>query len=114
MKVRYFENYDNYEATGNHEEIDIVKHGNKICADLITECKTYKTALNRFFKALKNYNQLYGWREGLLESCENGCFKDIETFYDRENNKRVYGNWHYEVEELDENLWYIELTTLFE
>jgi hypothetical protein len=115
MKVRHFESFEAYEneevTKGEYEVVDIVKYNNKISADLLTECKTWKTALNRFFKALENVKEFDGWKDGIIESCENGYFIEAETYWNEEKCKSEYrGGWHYQVEELDENLWYIELT----
>lgn len=55
MKTMYFENFEEFEnadVSGKYELIIIVKNEkyNTLCADLMTECKSYKTALNRFLK----------------------------------------------------------------
>jgi len=119
MKIRHFESFEDFEneevVKGEYEVVDIVKNGNKICADLVTECKTYKTALNRFFKAIENESAFNGWKDCIFESCENGYFKEAETYWNSETCKSEYqGGWHYQVEQLDETLWYIELTVVVE
>lgn len=38
----------------------------------MTECKSWKTAIRRFFKSLTDYPEFNGWQDGILESCENG------------------------------------------
>lgn len=108
MKVREFESYDNYEATGNYNELDIVKHDKYISADLLTDCKSYKTALNRFFKGLKttkDYDKNFnGWEDQIKECCKSGSFEETSKYED--------GSIHYvySIEQLDETLWYIYLT----
>ena len=52
-----------------------------ICSDCTTACKSYKTALRRFFKVLTENSEtaLSGWYAEILESCENGYFKMSDT-----------------------------------
>lgn len=117
MKVKQFESFEEFENECNEdnqiedETICIVKTGKRICADLTTVCKNYKTAINRLFKEIDKFEAFKGWKDGIIESCENGYFQDIETWQNTDGTK-TYGDWHYQVEELDENLWYIEITTL--
>ena len=85
--------------------------------DLTTSCKSYKTAIRRFFKAISDYakneseNAHYfktvydfdesvfsGWAECMLESCENGYFAD-----------NAPGSFAWGVEWVDEGRWYIFL-----
>lgn len=107
MKTLYFNNFeefDNAEVAGQFEVVTIVKNErhNTMCADLMTECKSYKTALNRFFKALENYPQFAEWKDGILESCECGYFTQAETYWNDETNKSEYrGGWHYTIEDND-------------
>lgn len=64
----------------------------------MTECKSWKTAIRRFFKSLTDYPEFNGWQDGILESCENGYFSDKETYF--EGGKSVYckGGYFWEVE----------------
>ena len=87
MKTFYFDNFNDFEESGvagEYEVTAIVKkdHCNNLCADLMTECKSWKTAIRRFFKSLADYPEFNGWQDGILESCENGYFSDKETYYD--------------------------------
>lgn len=93
MKTFYFDNFDDFEESGvagEYEVTAIVKkdHCNNLCADLMTECKSWKTAIRRFFKSLTDYPEFNGWQDGILESCENGYFSDKETYF--EGRKSVY------------------------
>jgi hypothetical protein len=107
MKTMYFENFDKFEESETavlYEVISIVKNEtfNTMCADLMTDCKSYKTALNRFFKGLEGYPQFTEWKDALIETCENGCFSDSEKYWDEETFKYEYkGGWHYSIEDND-------------
>lgn len=111
MKTFYFDNFDDFEESGvagEYEVTAIVKkdHCNNLCADLMTECKSWKTAIRRFFKSLTDYPEFNGWQDGILESCENRYFSDKETYF--EGGKSVYckGGYFWEVENYDD-CWYI-------
>lgn len=114
MKIRHFSSMEEFEdlnEIGEYEVLDIVNRGNRVSADLITECKSYKTVIGRFFKGLENESAFDGWKDCLFESCENGYFKDAESIWNEERGRSEYtGSWAYEVEQLDETLWYITLT----
>jgi len=68
--------------------------------DLTTFCKSYKTAIKRFFKVLSDLDEgvFSGWAECMLESCENGYFAD-----------NAPGSFAWGVEWVDEGRWYIFL-----
>ena len=112
MKTMYFESFEDFEkceARQDYEMIAVVKRSNGLCADLMTECKNWKTALNRFFKGLKTagFDDLAGWKDTLVESCENGYFADKETFW--EDGKSKYkGGYFWEVENYGD-CWYVAL-----
>lgn len=109
MKTVFFENFDKFEESGvatKYEIISIVKNEkfNTMCADLQTECKSYKTALKRFFKGLESYPQFTEWKEGIKESCESGYFQDSERYWNEEKFEYEYqGGWHYTIEEDEDN-----------
>lgn len=84
------EAYENYRYRGCNNILSIVRRTNSVCADMTTKCKNWKTAVKKFFDAIAGDNRFDGWRECVIESCENGCFAN------REN-----GEWFYEVEEND-------------
>ena len=105
MKTLFFENFEAFEnanVAGNQELTTIVKnakHG-ALCADLETNCKSYKTALKRFFKALTDYPQFAEWEEQLNENCKEGCFQDFEK-----QNGEYNGGWHFTVEQNDDSFY---------
>lgn len=97
------------------EVLSVVKCGSRgktrFCADLITNCKNWQTAVRRFFKALEGDARFAGWQDGITESCENGCFHEVETFWNVETLKSEYqGGWHWTVEAISEDAYYVELT----
>lgn len=115
--VRTFQNLDTYcnyydEHEQRYNDVDIVDGPYVISADGQFECKSYKTALRRFFKALEGKFDNKGFDEAcLLESISYGVWKDAERYW--EDGKGVVyhkGGWHYAVEEVAEGIWYIEVT----
>ena len=109
--TRTFKNFDEYESYyENHEhrynDVDIAENEFTVSADGEFECKSWKTALRRFFKALANDSRFDDWYEAILESIKNGIWKEVETI----DGEYFLGGFHWSVEELDDNLWYIELT----
>ena len=113
-----FKSYDEYEAwTESFEEIAdyefypvAIDDGNKVALDMFTECKSWKTALRRFAKAMENASEdaavnenIKGWIECMREAAESGCFKMYL------NEGKEYGGYSYEIEDEGEGLWYIFL-----
>ena len=118
LKVVEFESFEAFEESGlsgKFEVVTIVKggsHGKKhVCADLMTECKSYKTAIRRFFKALEGDSRFDGWREGIEESCENGYFADKEQYWESGKGLVYTGGYHWCVEDHDGS-YYVELTVV--
>lgn len=112
-----YENWtDKFENCYEYDDVPtIVDDGWKIMIDMMTECKTYKTALRRFEKAFKDYDKsIEAWVEGMKESCEYGFFKDtcIPSWDASEEEKKAFnefGSYGWEIEEVDEGRWYIFL-----
>lgn len=78
MKTRFFNSFAEFDMSGtagNYEEVTVIRENGWIKCDLMTECKSYKTALRRFFKALANVSEVSGWYEDMNESAENGYFQ---------------------------------------
>lgn len=119
-KVMKFDSMEAYEAwTEKFEECYeyenipvIIDDGWTIRMDIMTDCKSWKTALKRFEKAFGDYDpSIKDWIEGNRESCENGYFGDwcrpawcateeeLKTFYS-------FGTFSWGVEEVDEGRWY--------
>ncbi len=116
MKVVEFKNFDEFEESGVAGKYEVValvhciSYGRKkICADLMTDCKCWQTAVNRFFKALGNDERFDGWKESIVESCKNGCFADKETFWENGKGSVYRGGYHWSVEDNDGS-YYVELT----
>lgn len=101
----YSEYYDNHEHKVN--DVDVVENELTVCADGEFECKSWKTAIRRFFKALADNVLFDGWKECLEECVDNGTWKEREEHY---NGEYIIGGWHWGVESIDESHWYIELT----
>lgn len=126
--MKRFNNYDEYETWTNsfenpsdYETIPaVIDDGWKISMDMMTECKSYKTALRRFKKAFEGCSNdtaanenISAWIEGMKECCENGCFYDLTGWMtgqkELDEQTRKYGTYNWSVEEIDEGRWYIYL-----
>ena len=108
MKIMYFESYDEFDLCENKQDeelIAVVKRQNGLCADLLTETKSWKVAINRFFRELRKagFYQLAEWEEVVRESCESGVFADKEI---NPYARGYAGGWFYEVENHGD-LWYV-------
>lgn len=112
MKVFEFNSFDEFDAAevaGEYEALTIVKENGWINSDLMTECKSWKTAVRRFFKALATvYPEIAEWEEGLKESAENGYFKEND-FTMADGTRNPFPSYAWEIEEVQENVWYIFL-----
>lgn len=123
MKTKIFKSFKEYESwterfenCSDYEEIPcVIDNGWKISMDMLTECRSWKTALRRFEKQFKDVDENAGitdWVEGIRESCENGYFKDAMTMYDKEEEKKTaqtFGTYSWGIEDVGENYWYIFL-----
>ncbi len=83
MKLRKFNSYDEYETYYENKEseeryeiVDIVRTENRVCADMMTDTKSVKIALNRFFRTVKDCKDFADWEGDIRESIENGYWKD--------------------------------------
>lgn len=117
-----FEEYEmwteQFEDASDYQEIPcIIDDGWKVSADMFTACKSYKTALRRFEKAFKGVNgEISGWVECMTESCEGGCFKDVDGWRPAWTNDPAEasefaknGMYSWGVEETMEGYWYVYL-----
>ena len=94
-EYKNFDEFENDRCAGNYELMAVVNNArfNTGCADLMTDCKNWRTAVRRCFD---------GWEECIIESIENGCWKDREAYWNSETGKYEYrGGWFYEVEDND-------------
>lgn len=94
------EAYENYRYAGCNNILSIVHRKNSVCADMTTKCKNWKTAVKKFFDALADDKRFDGWRECVVESCENGRFSEKET-EETSSGWNYNGGWFYNVEEND-------------
>lgn len=124
MKARTFRSFEDYEKwtdlfenTSDYQEIPVdIDDGWKVSADLLTECKSWKTALKRFRKTFADIGNVSDWVECIQESCENGYFEEITGWKPAwTNDPKVVKEWQergtfsWGVEEVDEGIWYIYL-----
>lgn len=118
MKVVEFKSFDEFEESGVAGRSDVVAIVNRTCygrkqvsADLMTDCKHWQTAVNRFFNALGDDERFDGWKADIIECCENGCFSDKETFWVDGEGSVYEGGYHWAVED-NEGSFYVELTVV--
>ena len=112
LKVKEYSNFEAFEQDEHKQDVDLVAIVNKpngmVCADLITDCKMWQTAVNRFFNALAEDERFDGWQETITESikAEIEACKRMEMKLNgvrkrEELNGRYTGGWYWEVEDLD-------------
>lgn len=102
MKKTIFSSFEAFEQsgiTGDYEHTSIIEYQNRVSADLLTEAKSIEMAVKKFFTSVKTVELFDGWREQALELMSNGVFE----VFDR-------GSYAFEVEEIDDGLFYIMLT----
>lgn len=107
IKVREIKSMNDIDAIEYENDcVDIIRENGWIRTDMTTQCKSYKTALNRYFAAIKNIlPDMYGWKEGIEESCENGyCSDNNRTMADGGKNECISYAW--EIEAVDDDLYY--------
>lgn len=110
---------EKFENCYEYEDVPaVIDDGKKIMMDMITYCKSWKTAVKRFRKAFADCGScVVGWIDGIMESCENGYFEDRNgwkpawTTDPEEISEygRKYGRYAWAVEEIDEGCWYVYL-----
>lgn len=93
---------------GKYEDVTVIREHGWIKTDLMTECKSYKTAIRRFFKMLADIPEIADWEECLVESAENGYFKLNDSMM-ADGSKNTSPSYFYEIEETMEGVWYIFL-----
>lgn len=106
MKVKEYRNFAEFNGDPYHhgdECVAIVNNPNgTVCADVITSCKRWQTAVRRFFKALAGDSRFDGWQEAITECCDSGYFSDKETCWDpKTGTSKYYDGYFWEVEDLD-------------
>lgn len=105
-----FEEFSEAEVSTEWEALTVVTENGWIKADLMTECKSWKTALRRFFKALDpdNSDVFSGWYECMKESAEGGYFK-MNDSHMADGSRNKFMTYAWEIEEMNEGEWYIFL-----
>lgn len=105
-----FEEFSEAEVAGEWEALTVVTENGWIKADLMTECKSWKTALRRFFRALdpSSAEEFSGWYECMRESAENGYFK-LNDSRMADGSRNPYMSYAWEIEEMNDGEWYIFL-----
>lgn len=105
-----FEEFSDAEVAGEWEALTVVTENGWIKADLMTECKSWKTALRRFFKALDpdSAEEFEGWYECMRESAESGYFKMNDSRM-ADGSRNPYMSYAWEIEEMNDGEWYIFL-----
>ena len=113
IKVDNFDSFDSFDQSGTAgewERVTVVRENGWVKADLLTECKSWKTAVRRFFKAMSSDPAFDGWEECIRESCENGHWKDSSTVWNCEKGRSEFvPGYAWEVVQTSENAWYIFL-----
>ena len=110
VKIRFFDSFEEFDLSGtagNYEEVTVVRERGWVKCDLLTECKSYKTALRRFFKALADVPEVSDWYEGMRESAENGYFSGND-FTMADGGRNPVPGYAWEIEDHD-GAWYIFL-----
>lgn len=111
IKVDVFENFESFhdsDTAGEYERITIIRENGWINCDLMTECKSFKTAIKRFFNNLTFIPEIAEWLDFVLESCECGTFK-CNDFTMGNGEKNDTPGYAWEVEEINDCVWYIFL-----
>lgn len=104
-----FEEFERAEVAGEDEALTIVTENGWIKSDLVTVCKSWKTALRRFFKALSaRHPEIAEWTESLTESAENGYFRMNDSMM-ADGTQNPFPGYAWEIEEVQEGVWYIFL-----
>ncbi len=104
METKEFKTYRGFREAKEaevKEEVAVVKSGQSISADLITDCAGWRDALESFFSGLDGYPQLSDWRPLLTAACANGCFEG--------SGERRGDKWYYSVED-NNGEWYVFLS----
>ena len=75
IRIKKFKDYDEFEKYYDDREypnnvITMIESDTHINADLNTVCKFKKTAVKRFFKAVKDYPDLMEWEGWMLSRKE--------------------------------------------
>jgi hypothetical protein len=112
IRIKKFKDYDEFEKYYDDREcpndvITMIESDTRINVDLNTVCKFKKTAIKRFFKAVKDYPDLMEWDGWInIDNNEDENIKDEVYNYMTKTNDFT-GNYAIGVEYLQDNSWYI-------
>lgn len=95
----------------------LIDDGDRILMDMITYCKSWKTAVKRFRKAFAECGScVSGWIDAIEENCGDGYFADRDGWKPAwtSDPKEIeewakLGKYAWAVEEIDEGCWYVYL-----
>lgn len=113
----YFEWTEQFENCRDYQLLPaIIDDGFKISCDMLTECASINTVMNRFEKAFSYKAELKEWFETMRESFESGHYENIKGCYptwttDRKEIQKFLedGMYSFGIEQIDDNLWYVFL-----
>ena len=111
MKIRFFDSFEQYEnshGSSAYETVFIIMENGWTKGDMFTECKQARTAIKRFFKMAGGLPGYDGWEACILESIENGCYKQND-FTMGDGTRNPEPSWSWELEEIDDGEWYFFL-----
>lgn len=106
MKRYDFNSFDEFEESGiaGEDEVLTVVHENGWWkGDMTTACKSWKTALRRFFKAMNESEIKDYWFDDMYETFDDGYMREGDIA------EGMLPTFCYEIDHLDDNLWYIFL-----
>lgn len=110
-----FDQFHDSDVAGEYEALTVLDENGWLKSDLMTEGKSWKTALRRFFKLLGDDSRVAGWYEDMRENAEAGCFKmdDFTWGLWQKNDKPSY-SWGIEhVGDDGWDVWYIFLNVQY-
>lgn len=103
-----FEAYEESDAIEKYDALALVDADGWKRADIMAHCKRWQTAVKRFFEGIGNDSTFYGWKECIVESCENGYFS-MNDFQMADGSRNEFPSWSYGVEQLNDETWYVFL-----
>jgi hypothetical protein len=108
-----FEQFEQSGTAGEYEVVTVIDEYGWMKSDIITECRSWKIALRRFFEALGEDSRLEGWYESMREGAENG-YAQLNDFTLGNGNRNDCPSYAYEIEEIQDGVWYIFLNIKYE
>ncbi len=103
-----FEQFEQSDTVGKLETLTVIDENGWLKSDITTKCKSWKTALRRFFKLFGDDPRLNDWYECMKDEAENGYFKANDLIL-ADGSRNEFPSFAYEIEEIDKGIWYIFL-----